>query len=84
MVLFLFQCPTFLIIILVSSYDNSLTRTISLFISRYMAPEILSETLSLSSFDAFKQVDMYAFGLVMWEITRRTRINGEFLSKIWI
>ena len=47
---------------------------------RYMAPEIVNETLSLSSFDAFKQVDMYAFGLVMWEITRRTQINGEFRS----
>lgn len=43
---------------------------------RYMAPEILDETLSETSFDAFKQIDIYAFGLVLWEMSRRTVING--------
>merc|ERR1712226_27138 len=43
---------------------------------RYMAPEILDETMSQTSFDAFKQVDIYAFGLVLWEIARRMILNG--------
>ena len=39
---------------------------------RYMAPEVLKETLVTSSFESYKCADMYAFGLVLWEITRRT------------
>ena len=38
---------------------------------RYMAPEILSETLNVNYFESFKQVDIYALGLVLWEICRR-------------
>ena len=45
---------------------------------RYMAPEILDETMNFSSFDAFKQVDMYAFGLVLWELARRTICEGMY------
>jgi len=39
---------------------------------RYMAPEVLNESLVTSSFESYKCADMYAFGLVLWEITRRT------------
>jgi len=39
---------------------------------RYMAPEVLDESLVTSSFENYKAADMYAFGLVLWEITRRT------------
>jgi len=39
---------------------------------RYMAPEVLDETLNKSSFESFKAADMYAFGLVVWEVARRT------------
>ncbi|XP_070185619.1 activin receptor type-1-like [Littorina saxatilis] len=42
---------------------------------RYMAPELLAETLNPSFFDSFKCVDVYAFGLVIWEVARRT---GEY------
>ena len=38
---------------------------------RYMAPEILDETIDLSDFDSFKRADVYAFGLVLWEICKR-------------
>jgi hypothetical protein len=38
---------------------------------RYMAPEVLDNTIKSHVFTAYKQVDMYAFGLVLWEITRR-------------
>jgi hypothetical protein len=36
-----------------------------------MAPEILTDTLSSNHFDAFKMADVYAFGLVLWELCRR-------------
>ncbi|XP_069988849.1 bone morphogenetic protein receptor type-1B [Penaeus vannamei] len=38
---------------------------------RYMAPEVLNETINLSCFESFKMADMYSFGLVIWEIVRR-------------
>ncbi|XP_005111811.2 bone morphogenetic protein receptor type-1B [Aplysia californica] len=43
---------------------------------RYMAPEVLEETLNKNHFDSYKQADMYAFGLVLWEIARRCVIRG--------
>ncbi|CAH1789015.1 unnamed protein product [Owenia fusiformis] len=43
---------------------------------RYMAPELLDETMNPECFDSFKRVDVYAFGLVLWEITRRCSISG--------
>lgn len=39
---------------------------------RYMAPEVLAETLNVQMFDSFKMADMYAVGLVFWEMCRRT------------
>jgi len=47
---------------------------------RYMAPEVLDESLNKSSFESFKSADMYAFGLVLWEITRRT-LTGEKVAQ---
>lgn len=43
---------------------------------RYMAPEVLDETIQTDCFDAYKRVDIWAFGLVLWEIARRTISNG--------
>ncbi|XP_013382712.1 activin receptor type-1 [Lingula anatina] len=43
---------------------------------RYMAPELLDETMEAKSFDSFKRVDVYAFGLVLWEIARRCTVGG--------
>ncbi|XP_061700950.1 activin receptor type-1 isoform X1 [Syngnathoides biaculeatus] len=43
---------------------------------RYMAPEVLDESIQAGCFDAFKRVDIWAFGLVLWEIARRTFSNG--------
>ena len=46
---------------------------------RYMAPEILDETIDMSNFDCFKQVDIYAFGLIVWEVCKRCGgKNGEW------
>ena len=44
---------------------------------RYMSPEILDETINVNHFDSFKQADMYAFGLVLWEIARRCVTGGK-------
>ncbi|XP_053311519.1 serine/threonine-protein kinase receptor R3 [Spea bombifrons] len=43
---------------------------------RYMAPEVLDETIRTDSFESYKQTDVWAYGLVLWEICRRTIING--------
>ena len=45
---------------------------------RYMAPEILNETIDMKNFESFLSVDIYAFGLVLWEMCKRTGDkNGE-------
>lgn len=44
---------------------------------RYMAPETLSSTLNLDFFESFKCLDVYALGLVLWEICKRTSTNGS-------
>ncbi|XP_023311750.1 bone morphogenetic protein receptor type-2 [Anoplophora glabripennis] len=38
---------------------------------RYMAPEVLEETMNIDQFDSFKRADVYALGLIFWEISRR-------------
>ncbi|XP_014257195.1 bone morphogenetic protein receptor type-1B isoform X2 [Cimex lectularius] len=43
---------------------------------RYMAPEVLSETMDMKSFEAFKMADMYALSLVFWEMCRRCVTTG--------
>ena len=44
---------------------------------RYMAPEVLDETIRTDVFESYKQTDIWALGLVFWEITRRTIVNGK-------
>lgn len=45
---------------------------------RYMAPEVLNETLDVKAFEPFKMADMYSLSLVFWEMCRRciTTIRG--------
>jgi len=43
---------------------------------RYMAPEVLDDTLNMKHFDAFKRADIYSLGLVYWEICRRVKLAG--------
>ena len=47
---------------------------------RYMAPEILDNTIDQRTFSSYKVADMYSFGLVLWEIARRCISEG----KAWI
>ncbi|KRZ90376.1 Bone morphogenetic protein receptor type-1B [Trichinella sp. T8] len=35
---------------------------------RYMAPEVLDESINSNCFESYKQADMYSFGLVLWEM----------------
>ncbi|XP_052892419.1 activin receptor type-1 isoform X1 [Anopheles moucheti] len=39
---------------------------------RYMAPEVLDESISMDCFDALRKADIYALGLIFWEVCRRT------------
>jgi len=42
-----------------------------------MAPEVLDESINMMHFDSFKCADIYALGLVYWEIARRCNSGGE-------
>lgn len=44
---------------------------------RYMAPEVLDEQIRTDCFESYKWPDIWAFGLVLWEIAHRTIVNGE-------
>lgn len=43
---------------------------------RYMAPEVLGETIDVRHFESFKRADVYALGLVYWELVRRCHDTG--------
>ena len=43
---------------------------------RYMAPEVIDETVDVRHFESFKRADVYALGLVFWEIARRCNDGG--------
>jgi TGF-beta receptor type-1 len=45
---------------------------------RYMAPEVLDETMNVNHFDSFKRADVYALGLIFWEIARRCNVGGIY------
>ncbi|CAL8321520.1 unnamed protein product [Merluccius merluccius] len=43
---------------------------------RYMAPEVLDDSIQTDCFESYKRVDIWALGLVLWEVARRTVSNG--------
>ncbi|XP_026318428.1 TGF-beta receptor type-1 isoform X3 [Hyposmocoma kahamanoa] len=45
---------------------------------RYMAPEVLDETMDTRQFDPYKRSDVYSFGLVLWEMARRCGIPDDY------
>ena len=49
---------------------------------RYMAPEILDGSINMGSFSAYKQADMYALSLVVWEVLRRCEVEDKALEYI--
>jgi bone morphogenetic protein receptor type-1B len=48
---------------------------------RFMAPEVLDQSLNTSAFESFKMADMYSLGLVFWEMGRRC-VTGNKLSDV--
>ena len=45
---------------------------------RYMAPEVLNDTINTRFFESFKYADMYSLGLVYWEIVHRCTLAGQY------
>ena len=45
---------------------------------RYLAPEMLDETIDKNRFDSWKMADVYSLGLVFWELGRRCNVGGIF------
>lgn len=43
---------------------------------RYMPPEVLEDNVNVRHFDSYKRGDVYAFGLVLWEVARRCQMDG--------
>ncbi|KHN74717.1 TGF-beta receptor type-1 [Toxocara canis] len=52
--------------------DNNKCGTI-----RYLSPEVLSDSYPIHQFDAYKMSDMYAIGLIIWELATRCDANGD-------
>lgn len=50
---------------------------------RYQAPEILDNKINVHWFDAFRKADIYAFALCLWEVCRRTEIEGMWSKEIF-
>ena len=45
--------------------------------ARYMAPEVLEGAISFDR-EAYFRIDIYAFALILWELTTRTKTtNGQ-------
>ena len=47
-----------------------------------MAPEVLDGSLNRESFEAFLQSDIYSFGLVLWELCRRTITSDKKVGNL--
>ena len=43
---------------------------------RYMPPEVLDGSIDMTHFESFKRADVYALGLVFWELTSRCDAAG--------
>ena len=43
-----------------------------------MSPEVLDDKLNPDSFDSYCKADIYALGLVIWEIVSRTVNSSKF------
>lgn len=52
--------------------------TVCVFLFRYMAPEVLDDSINMKHFESFKRADIYAMGLVFWEIASRCSMGGKY------
>lgn len=44
----------------------------------YLFFQVLDETMNIDQFDSFKRADVYALGLIFWEIARRCNVGGIY------
>ncbi|OQV12677.1 TGF-beta receptor type-1 [Hypsibius exemplaris] len=44
--------------------------------NRFLAPEVLDDTINVKNFESFKAADLYALGLVYWELCRRCNVQA--------
>ena len=66
-----------------TDFGNSFTK-IKIGTRRYMAPEILNEKINVNDFSAFQKADVYALGLLIWEITRCVPVGNGSSSSLSI
>lgn len=38
----------------------------------------MEDSINMNHFDSFKRADVYAFGLILWEIARRCNMGGIY------
>ena len=57
--------------------DNSKVGT-----KRYLAPEVLDESINPNQFESWKRADIYSLGLVFWELARRSVVFPSFVLSI--
>jgi TGF-beta receptor type-2 len=57
--------------------DKDMANTGQVGTYRYMAPEVLDARVDLHNTQAFKQIDVYALALVMWEVVWRCNVHEE-------
>lgn len=50
---------------------------------RYLAPEVLDDSININHFDSVKRADIYSFGLCVWEIAHRCNVGGKFFVVLW-
>ncbi len=59
----------------VGSWSGDLSVSFQVGTRRYMAPEVLEGATEFSAF-AFRQIDVYAAALILWELMSRTLIDA--------
>lgn len=53
--------------------------SISCYLHTYIfVHQVLDETMNTNHFDSFKRADVYALGLIFWEVTRRCNVGGIY------
>lgn len=50
----------------------------NLLLFSFFKTKVLDDTINTNHFDAFKRADVYAFGLILWELARRCDINDDY------
>lgn len=50
---------------------------------RYMAPEVLDESLNKNHFQPYIMADIYSFGLIIWEMARRCVTGGRCWNSVF-